>query len=68
MSTKKQAVLMIHGIGRQHPMQTLRSFVKAVWSDHGDIHNEFAGDQAWSKPDRLSSNFELRRLSTPTNK
>lgn len=33
MASKKQAVLLIHGIGDQQPMRTLRSFVKAVWSD-----------------------------------
>jgi hypothetical protein len=27
----KQAVVMIHGIGEQQPMDTIKSFVRAVW-------------------------------------
>ncbi|PVV05658.1 MAG: hypothetical protein B6D77_18625 [gamma proteobacterium symbiont of Ctena orbiculata] len=67
MSIEKQAVLMIHGIGNQRPMETLWSFVETVWSDHKAIHNEFAGSHVWSKPDYVSNNFELRRLTTPQN-
>jgi len=67
MATRKQAVLLIHGIGNQQPMQTLRSFVKAVWSDHGSIHEEHAGSNMWSKPDTVSKSFELRKLTTPQN-
>ncbi len=67
MPTKKQAVLLIHGIGNQQPMRTLRSFVKAMWSDHNEIHNEFAGKGIWSKPDTVSKSFELRMLTTPQN-
>jgi hypothetical protein len=67
MANTKQAVLMIHGIGNQRPMQTLRSFVDTVWTDHKTIHNKYAGSHVWSKPDNVSNNFELRRLSTPRN-
>jgi len=55
---KKQAVLLIHGIGEQKPMDTLRSFVDAVLPDTD------TADKYWSKPDTLSANFELRRLSS----
>ena len=47
----RQAVLLIHGIGEQRPMSTLRSFVAAL------VGNSFR-----SKPDDLSKSFELRRL------
>jgi len=67
MATKKQAVLLIHGIGNQQPMQTLRSFVEAVWTDHKAIHNQHAGHEVWSKPDEVSKSFELRKLTTPQN-
>jgi hypothetical protein len=67
----KQAVLLIHGIGEQKPMDTLRSFVDAVWVKATDIQNEFAvrnaGTLVWSKPDTVSESFELRRLTTPQN-
>jgi hypothetical protein len=53
----KQAVVIIHGIGEQKPMSTLRSFVRAV------LGPPPAGrDNYWSKPDPMSELFELRRL------
>lgn len=50
---KKTAVLIIHGVGEQAPMGTVRSFVRL-----------FAGEHFRSKPDREGESFELRRLST----
>lgn len=56
----KQAVVLIHGIGEQKPMETLRRFVAAV------LPPAAAGqEQYWSKPDPMSGSFELRRLQTP---
>lgn len=63
----KQAVVLIHGIGNQKPMITLRGFVDAVWTTHTEIHNKYAGHGVWSKPDTASHSFELRRLTTPEN-
>lgn len=51
---KRQAVLVIHGIGEQKPMETLRSFVAAV----------LPGEGVFSKPDTISLSYELRRLTT----
>ena len=48
----RQAVILIHGIGEQRPMETLRSFVKAFLKE-GTYH---------SKPDALSDSYELRRF------
>jgi len=48
----RQAVLLIHGIGEQRPMDTLRAFVDA-FLEPGTYH---------SKPDTLSDSYELRRL------
>lgn len=52
----RQAVIVIHGIGEQQPMGTIRSFVDAVLHAEGDV------PAYYSKPDRLSELFELRRL------
>lgn len=69
--TRKQAVLLIHGIGEQKPMDTLNGFVDAVWRTDTGIQdasaNVSAGALVWSKPDTVSDNFELRRLVTPHN-
>jgi hypothetical protein len=55
----KQAVVLIHGIGEQKPMSTLRSFVSAVLEPVPDTKDNF-----WSKPDPMSELFELRRLQS----
>lgn len=56
MGNERQAVILIHGIGEQRPMDTLRAFVMG-----GLGITEF-----WSKPDRLSESFELRRFTIPS--
>lgn len=69
--SKKQAVLLIHGIGEQRPMDTLRCFVDAVWTTDTSLHNpniKDGRDAMWSKPDTVSKSFELRRLTTPQNR
>lgn len=64
----EQAVLIIHGIGEQRPMDTLRSFVGAVWTSDTSLHRDHPqGASCWSKPYELSQNFELRRLTTAEN-
>ena len=54
----RQAVVIIHGIGEQRPMETLRSFVFGV------LGAEFRANGKrtfYSKPDPNAENFELRR-------
>jgi hypothetical protein len=51
----RQAVVVIHGIGDQRPMDTLRTFVGSVLKT----------DQYFGKPDRISDSLELYRLSVP---
>jgi hypothetical protein len=58
VSAMRQAVVLIHGIGEQEPMGTVRPFVEAVLSDQGK------SAQYWSKPDAMSELFELRRLES----
>jgi hypothetical protein len=33
----KQAVIVIHGMGEQMPMDTIKGFVKAVWETDAEI-------------------------------
>lgn len=49
-----QAVVVIHGIGEPVPGDTLRRFVVGVMG---------AGSRVRSKPDHVSTTYELRRLS-----
>lgn len=67
MSTTKrrQAVIVIHGIGEQRPMETLRGFVVALLGSTQAQHNNAEpGPAFFSKPDRLSDTLELRRLAS----
>jgi hypothetical protein len=57
----KQAVVVIHGIGEQRPMETVRGFVSAVVPSPKNPNKP----RFWSKPDPMSELFELRKLTTP---
>ena len=57
----RQAVVIIHGIGDQRPMQTLRAFVKGALG----LSAFSPDDGVFSKPDRISDSLELRRLHVP---
>jgi hypothetical protein len=56
---QKQAVVLIHGIGEQKPMDALRSFVDAVLANEDENQETY-----WSKPDSMAELFELRRLQS----
>ncbi|WP_456025438.1 hypothetical protein [Pseudomonas capeferrum] len=56
----KQAVVVIHGIGEQRPMDTLHGFVDAMIPADTPDGTPFY----WSRPDRLSRNFDLRVLKS----
>lgn len=63
---KKQAVLLIHGIGEQRPMATLWKLVEVVWLKAPLIAGA-PERRVYSEPDEISGVFELRRLSTNAN-
>jgi hypothetical protein len=47
----RQAIVVIHGIGSQRPLATATRFTDALVDRN----------ERWTKPDRLSSSYELRR-------
>jgi hypothetical protein len=61
-----QAVVVIHGMGEQRPMDTIKSFVGAVWeTDEVITQNGLPHPtQTWSKPDVRTGSLELRRITT----
>ncbi|MFT3738276.1 MAG: DUF1097 domain-containing protein [Breznakibacter sp.] len=61
---KRQAVILIHGIGEQRPIDTLRSFVESVTGYLKERHH-FGEDEVifWEKPDPESGNFETRKMT-----
>src|SRR5437016_2255749 len=69
-SFPKQAVVIIHGMGEQMPMDTIKSFVRAVWEEdrslwRPDIDNP---GEVWSRPDNRTGSLELRRITTRESK
>lgn len=62
---KKQAVVLIHGIGEQRPMETLWQLVHTCWTSEPRADGKSRA--VYSEPDEVSGIFELRRLSTNEN-
>ena len=58
----RQAVVIVHGIGEQRPMATLRAFVAGALGEDKEALGKFV----FSKPDRIDDTLELRRLSAST--
>ncbi len=56
---RRQAVVVIHGMGEQRPMTTLRDFVDQITPAIQNSNKP----KYYSKPDLLSDSFELRRLT-----
>ncbi len=56
----RQAVLVIHGMGEQRPLETLDGFVGAVVSQFAEGNRAY-----YSHPDRASGSFEARRYIIP---
>ncbi|WP_281556361.1 hypothetical protein [Thalassomonas sp. RHCl1] len=63
-ASKKQAVVVIHGMGEQRPMATIREFVHHVWKIDPAIEKQ----HFWNKPSSVSESFEQRRLTTNSPK
>lgn len=74
----RQAVVVIHGIGEQIPMATLRGFVDAVWTHDRSLvaagkpdpnsGGPRTANASWSKPDPRTRSFELRVITTESGK
>lgn len=65
----KQAVVLVHGMGDQVPMGTLRGFVETMWVQNPNIVARESDDPAksnpvWWKPDPRTGSYELSRVTT----
>lgn len=62
----KQAVVIVHGMGEQRPMDTLKGFVRTIWEDDPVIAATALPNphMVWSKPDARTGSLELRRITT----
>src|ERR1700687_1331678 len=64
-SFPKQAIVVIHGIGEQIPMDTIRGFVRATWETVTDLTANGLPNPAevWSKTDERTGSLERRRIT-----
>jgi hypothetical protein len=62
----KQAIVVIHGMGEQRPMDTIKGFVRAVWETDDEITAIDLPEprEVWNKPDVATGSLELRRITT----
>jgi hypothetical protein len=67
---KKQALILVHGMGEQVPMETLKGFVDTMWihdtdiDARGDRDPPAQGNPIWWKPDPSTGSYELSRITT----
>ena len=80
-SKLRQAVVIVHGMGEQRPMETLRGFVETVWNEDIDLTQpkrgkrkrdpetgeELSLNKSWIRPDTRTTSHELRLITTPTD-
>ena len=59
MPDPRQAIVIIHGMGEQHPMAFLRQFVRCLLARPNESY--------FSKPDTLARTFEVRRFALAEN-
>lgn len=59
----KTAVIVVHGMGEQRPMETLWGVVAALFTTDPDLGPPRAR-KVWSKPEDITGSFELRRVTT----
>lgn len=62
--SNRQAVVIIHGIGEQRPLKTLRSFVTSLLNYEKYLNNEDEFERNWwIKPDKVNKSYELRKIT-----
>jgi len=60
----RTAVLCVHGIGSQRPLETVRGIINAVWFDRDD-HNQDR-KKLWSHPEPSGVDIDLTVMTTNT--
>jgi hypothetical protein len=61
---KRTAVLVIHGIGSQRALETVRGVMQGVWLD--DDNPSDKGKRVWTHPEKDGSDIDLAVMTTST--
>ncbi|MDR1698294.1 MAG: hypothetical protein LBR75_00505 [Prevotellaceae bacterium] len=68
-TVNRQAVVLIHGIGEQRPIETLRGFVEGIAKQsHKNKQAKEEKTIFWDKPDPVSGNYETRRMTMESDR
>jgi hypothetical protein len=59
---KRTAVLVVHGIGSQRALETVRGVIKSVWLNSENPYD--AGRRLWSHPERDGADIDLTVMTT----
>ncbi len=59
---KRTAVLVVHGIGSQRALETVRGVIKGVWLDSENPYDK--GRRIWSHPERDGADIDLTVMTT----
>lgn len=60
-------MVIVHGMGEQRPLETLRGFVETVWGAAPIPRDEPSPDDVWLVPDMRAGLKELARVTTRRN-
>src|SRR6185295_19778627 len=61
---KRTAVVVVHGIGSQRALETVRGVIRAVWSD-GESADD-ARKRIWTHPEETANDIDLAVMTTNT--
>ena len=59
---KRTAVLVVHGIGSQRALETVRGVIRAIWLDEDNPDDK--GKRLWSHPERDGADIDLSVMTT----
>src|SRR5882757_3241821 len=59
---KRTAILVVHGIGSQRALETVRGVIRGVWLDRGNPADE--GKRIWSHPEKDGADIDLSVMTT----
>jgi hypothetical protein len=59
---KRTAVLVVHGIGSQRALETVRGLIRAVWLDKENPNDK--GKRIWTHPERDGADIDLSVMTT----
>ncbi|MBR1269528.1 hypothetical protein JQ629_18620 [Bradyrhizobium sp. AUGA SZCCT0222] len=61
---KRTAILVVHGIGSQRALETVRGVIRGVWLDENNPADK--GKRIWTHPERDGSDIDLAVMTTNT--